>query len=173
MTFKFKILTILLFVFFSCSRTIEVPENKVGILYNPKVQDIVLTTGSHTIDYFAGVTLYDISEQKMEFNREFLFTDASSADVAFSIVYVPRVDSLAKICKKYQQPIDYTSISPIVQAEVLSQTRNLLLTLDKDEFDEKQLFQLIENHLKTKSPAVDIIEIREFSRESFNWRYRY
>ncbi len=163
MTFRLKLLTTVLLLLTSCSRTVEIPQNKVGIVYkDDKVQDVVLKTGSHTIDYFDGLTLYDIGEQKMDFKFDFLFKDASPADIDFSISYIIRADDLAKICKRYDQPIHYNSISIIVEIDLRRQVRDLLLTLDKDGVDEKEVFNLIESQLKTKSPTVDIIEIKSF-----------
>lgn len=164
MTFRLNLLTSLLLILLtSCSRTVEIPEGKVGIVYkDDKVQDVVLKTGSHSIDYFDGLSLYDIGEQRMDFKFDFLFKDASPADIDFSISYIIRTDDLAEICKRYEQPIHYNSISIIVEIDLRSQIRDLLLTVDKDEFDDKELFDLIEIQLKAKSPTVDIIEIKSF-----------
>jgi K+-sensing histidine kinase KdpD len=98
----------------------------------------------------------------MDFKFDILFKDASPADIDFSVSYIIRVDDLAEICKRYEQPIHYNSLSIIVEIDLRRQVRDLLLTLDKGELIEKELFNLIENQLKTKSPTVDIIQIKSF-----------
>ena len=164
MTFRLELQTILLVLFTSCTRTVEIPENKVGIVYKDnEVQDVVLKTGSHTVDYFAGLSLYETGEQTIDFNFDILFKDASAADICFSISYIPIVDDLPIICKNYEQPVYYNSISIIVETEVRRQVRDLLLTFDKNQFSEEELFDVIENQLKTNKPTVDIIEVESFS----------
>lgn len=164
MILRLILLTSILILLASCTRTIEVPENKVGIVYKKdEVQDVVLESGSHTIGIFSGFSLYDIREQRMDFEFDILSKDVSSADISFSISYIIKVDDLAKICQHYRQPIYYNSLDLIVEIELRRQVRNLLLTFDKGELDEKELFDLIENQLRTKSPAADIIEIKAFS----------
>jgi hypothetical protein len=158
------VFTSLLVLIASCSRTVEIPANKIGIVYkNQKAQDVVLSPGTHTIDYFAGVALYDMREQKADLNFDILFQDASAADISFSISYIPKADSMARICQKYEQPVYYNSISIIVEIELKRMVRGLLLSFNKDEFGEEELFGLIENQLKAKTPTVDIIEIKSFS----------
>ena len=99
----------------------------------------------------------------MDFKFDILFKDASAADLNFSISYIPIVDDLPTICKDYEQPVYYNSISIIVETEVRRQVRDLLLTLDKNQFSEKELFDVIEDQLKTNKPTVDIIEVKSFS----------
>lgn len=164
MTFRLQLQTILFILFTSCTRTVEIPENKVGIVYkNNEVQDVVLKTGSHTVDYFAGLSLYETDEQTMDFRFDILFKDASSADINFSISYIPRVDDLPTICKNYEQLVYYNSISIIVETEIRRQIRDFLLTFDKNQFSEREVFDVIEDQLKTNKPTVDIIEVKSFS----------
>jgi hypothetical protein len=163
MTFRLNHLIAVLIFLTSCSRTVEIPDNNVGIVYRKdKVLDTVLQAGSHKIGYSDDLTFYHIGEQKMDFKFDVLFQDASSADINFSVSYNIKVNDLAKICKRYEQPAYYNSISIIVEVELKKQIRDLLLTLDQDQFTEKELFNLIENHLKSKKPTVDIIELKSF-----------
>lgn len=166
MTSRLRLQTILFIFLTGCARTVEIPENKVGIVYKDnEVQDVVLKTGSHTVDYFAGLSLYETGEQTMDFKFDMLFKDGSAADINFSISYIPIVDHLPTICKNYEQPVYYNSISIIVETEVRQQVRALLSTLDKTQFSEKELFDVIEDQLKTNKPTVDIIEVKSFSAD--------
>ena len=169
---KYTGFILLLLTVTSCSRDIEVPENKAAVVYNRKnqIDDVVLKTGSHTIDFLSDVSLYDISEQKTDFKFEFIFNDASAADIDFSITYVPKVDDLAKICQKYQQRIDQNSISVIVLAETRAQIRALLVKIDKGELDEKQIFNIVEKNIKNENPAAGIIDIKSFSPGKLNYK---
>jgi hypothetical protein len=163
---------LLLLTVTSCSRVIEVPENKAAVVYDRKnqIDDVVLRTGSHTIDFLSDVSLYDISEQKTDFKFDILFYDASAADIDFSITYVPKVDDLAKICQKYQQRIDQNTISYIVLAETRAQIRALLIEMDKSGLDEEQIFTIVEQNIKNENPAAGIIEIKSFSPGKVNFR---
>jgi hypothetical protein len=163
-TFRLQLQATLFVLLASCTRTVEIPENKVGIVYKDKeVQDVVLKTGSHTVDLFAGLSLYETGEQAIDFKFDILFKDASAADIDFSISYVPKVDDLPTICRNYGQPVYYNSIFNIVETEVRQQVRGLLLTFEKNQFSEEEFFVLIQHQLKTNSPTIDIIEIKSFS----------
>jgi len=149
-----------------CSRTIEVPENKVGVLYstNNKIErEDVLKNGQHTIDFFTDVVLYDVTEQEKNFSFDVLFKDASPAKIDFSMNFIPKADSLAKICQKYEQTTLDNSISVIVELEIRSQVRALMQEKDRNKLNEEMIFNAIEKHLRTEAPANGIIEIKSFS----------
>ncbi len=169
---EYKFYALLLLTITSCSRDIEVPENKAAIVYNRKnqIEDVVLKTGFHKIDYLSDISLYDISEQKIDFKFDILFNDASAADIDFSITFVPKVDDLAKICQKYQQRIDHNSISDIVLVETRVQIRALLIKFDKSGLDEKQIFTVVEKNVRTENPAAGIIDVKSFSFGAVNFK---
>ena len=152
----------------SCSRTVEIPENKVGIVYDVKTTDIidsVFTSGKHSISMSSDITLFDTTVQKLNFSFDILFKDATSAVIEFSIQYRVKTDNLPKICTKYKHAaLDYPLEVNVFLVEVRSQIRNLFGEVDKGGLSNDTIFDMIEKNLKTQEPTTEIIEIKSLIR---------
>jgi hypothetical protein len=161
-----KSLIILLLTAVACSREIEIPDNKAGVVYirPDEIADEVLKPGSHTIPFLSRVSLHDIRKQKIDFKFDILFKDASDADIEFSIVYSPVVDNLPRTCRMFQLRVDENSLAQAVETEIRSQVRELLMETDSATVDEAQIFSNIERYLKTQSTVAGLVHIRSFSR---------
>jgi hypothetical protein len=151
----------------SCSHTVEIPEKKVGVVYDTRtevVSDDLLKPGKHSIGIYSDVVLFDINDQKVSFSFDVLFKDATSAIVEFSANYSLKTDNLPKVCQKLGQPaLDYP-IDSIVVSEARSQVRDLMMELDKDKLTKEIIFDRIKNNLRTVNPTAEMIEIKSFSR---------
>jgi hypothetical protein len=151
----------------SCTRTVEVPENKVGIVYNYKTKDVVdrvFKSGKHSISMSSDIVLFDTTDQKLNFSFDILFKDATSAVIDFSIQYKLRVDSLPKVCEKYQAALEMPLEENVLLVTVRSQIRKQLLEVDKGGLSSDTIFDMIENNLKIQESITQMIEINSFSR---------
>lgn len=84
----------------SCTRTVKIPENKVGIVYDIKTKDVVdrvFESGKHSISTSSDIALFDTTDQKLNFSFDILFKDATSAVIDFSILYKLRVGNLPRL----------------------------------------------------------------------------
>ena len=65
----------------SCTRTVEIPENEVGIVYDietKNVVDRVFESGKHSISSSSDIALFDTTDQNLNFSFDILFKGATS-----------------------------------------------------------------------------------------------
>lgn len=151
----------------SCSRTVEIPENKVGIVYDIKTKDVVgrvFESGKHSISMSSDMVLFDTTDQKLNFSFDILFKDATSAVIDFSIQYKLKVENLPKVCKKYGAALEVPLEQNVLLVGVRSQIRKQFLEVDKGGLSNDTIFDMVEKNLKTQEPITEIIEVNAFSR---------
>src|SRR5688572_11772946 len=151
----------------SCTRTVEIPENKVGIVYDIKTKDVVdrvFESGKHSISTSSDIALFDTTDQKLNFSFDILFKDATSAVIDFSIQYKLRVDNLPKVCKNYEAALEMPLEQNVLLVTVRSQLRKQFLEVDKGGLSSDTIFDMIEKNLKTQESITEMIKIDSFSR---------
>jgi hypothetical protein len=151
----------------SCTRIVEIPENKVGIVYDFKTKDVVdrvFESGKHSISTSSDIALFDTTDQKLNFSFDILFKDATSAVIHFSIQYKLRVDNLPKVCRKYEAALEMPLEQNVLLVTVRSQTRKQFLEVDQGGLSSDTIFDMIEKNLTTQESITEMIEINSFSR---------
>jgi hypothetical protein len=151
----------------SCTRTVEIPENRVGIVYDIKtkaVVDRVFESGKHSISTSSDIALFDTSDQKLSFSLDILFKDATSAVIDFSIQYKLKVENLPSVCKKYEAALEMPLEKNVLLVGVRSQIRKQFLEVDKGRIGSDTIFDMIETNLRTQESIAEMIEISQFSR---------
>lgn len=151
----------------SCTRTVEIPENEVGIVYDietKNVVDRVFESGKHSISSSSDIALFDTTDQNLNFSFDILFKGATSVVIDFSIQYKLRVENLPKVCKKYEAALEMPLEQNVLLVEVRSQIRKPFLEVDKSGLTSDIIFDMIEKNLKTQESITEMIEINSFSR---------
>lgn len=159
-----RLLVLIIFTSVGCSREIEVPENKAAVVYSDKgIEDALLKTGAHKINFFSDTILYSIDEKKLDLKFDVMFNDATAADIDFSIQYLVKVDSLVNISRRYNEVIigQNYPLSLILMVEARSQVRSLLMNSDKN-IGDKQIFEKVKENLRASEPVNRIVEIKSF-----------
>ena len=78
-----------------CATKIEIPNKHAGIVKrNEQVETQVLKAGEHVISFGLEVIVYDISQESLETEIDFLFKDVSGGTLKIEIEFKPIVDSL-------------------------------------------------------------------------------
>ena len=155
----------------SCTRTVEIPENKVGIVYDIKTKDVVdrvFLSGKHSVSMSSGMVIFDTTDQKLNFSFDILFKDATSAVIDFSIQYKLRVENLPTVCKRYEAALEMPLEQNVLLVGVRSQIRKQFLEVDKGGLNRDTIFDMIEKNLKTQESITDMIKITSFSRGQIN-----
>ena len=151
----------------SCTRTVEVPVDHVGVVYDSRTGEVVnyvFESGSHSISKSSSIVTFDTTVQKMDFSFDILFAEGTPGKVQFSIEYKLNVDNLPKICEKYGQPALVSPLEDhVILTEIRSQIRNSFEILRNSGLNNKIIFDLIETSLTTTQPATELIEIVTFT----------
>lgn len=151
----------------SCTHTVEIPKDKVGVVYNIKTKDVldrIFESGRHSISTSSDVAIFDTTDQKLNFSFDILFKDATSSVISFSIHYKLRVNNLPGVCKKYEAALEMPLEQNVLLVTVRSEIRKQFLEVDKDGLSSDTIFDMIEKNLKTQDSIAEIIEINSFSR---------
>ena len=150
----------------SCSRTVEIPNNRVGIVYDVKTGDVidsVFESGHHSIGMSSDVVLFDIKEQKLDFSFDLLFKDATSGTIEFSIQYKIKEANLPKVCKKYRAALEMPLEQNVLLVAVRSQIRKQFQEVDKGGLTNYIIFEMIKKALTTQESITELIEIESFT----------
>jgi hypothetical protein len=150
-----------------CTRTVEIPGNKVGIVYDIKTKDVVdrvFESGKHSISTSSDIVLFDTTDQKLNLSFDILFKDATSAVIDFSIQYKLRAENLPSVCKKYEAALEMPLEQNVLLVTVRSQIRKQFLEVDKVGLNSDTIFDMIEKNLKTQETLTEMIQINSFSR---------
>jgi hypothetical protein len=151
----------LMLLAFGCTTRIEVPMGKAAVAYNNdtgEVREDVLKAGQHEVDINSILILYKLEPSQVDFSFDFMFEDASEGQIQFSIMYTPRVDSLAKFYRKYRNSDLHVSVVTGIRSDV----RGLMGKFSKDNLESKIVFQKINDLLNSKNELNRFIEINEF-----------
>jgi len=150
----------------SCSRTVEIPNDKVGIVYDAKTGDIVdrvFESGQHSIGPTSDVVLFDTKEQKLDFSFDLLFKDATSGTIEFSIQYKIKEANLPKVCKKYKAALEMPLEQNVLLVTIRSQIREQFQNVDKVGLTNDTIFDMIKKTLNTQELITEIVEIESFT----------
>jgi hypothetical protein len=164
---KTILLSLLIIIgFISCSRTVEIPKNRIGIVYDVKTGDVidsVFKSGKHSIGMSYDVVLFDVKEQKLNFSFDLLFKDATSGVIEFSIQYKVKEENLPIVCKKYRAALEMPLEQNVLLVTVRSQIRKQFQEVDKSGLTNDIIFDMIKKTLNTQESITEIIEIESFT----------
>lgn len=151
---------IIIFTILSCSKTIKILPNQIGIIVNEKGDIIdenkILDFGIYKISNHEDIIYFDISHQSKEFKNTIKLKDTVKINFAFTVYFRPIYEKAPILYKLYENDYIEKLLTPKTEIIINTELKNYRKLKD---LDKESMTKMIYDRIKAKSNYNYLIEV--------------
>jgi SPFH domain / Band 7 family len=147
----------LIFIVSACSTPTLIPENNSAVIFNKKNGEINIIQGEQVYKKKSTeiVTLYDLSEQKVDLSIDALFEDARICNIDLTVTYIVIEEKVKELHEQFGENYEDKFLIP----EIRSDVRIYIGKLKPEDLDESIIEKLIFDALMADNEKYNYVSI--------------